>query len=201
MGEGRLYEWDNLILQTCTCSRRRECQTCLAELRISLMTPKKAVDAIYLQDAARPPFLNVLATAVLKDPRYRRSGAAQAFLWYITDHKKAGEDFHWLYPMLGLINILAGIYREQTESKDAATMDLIHSTYGKVLEVIWKDRECILDKKLGDLSEALRMVAAKYICLILCDPETKLYVISFLSDVAIHETTERCTTKRLYQWS
>jgi len=180
------FVWDNITLDMlddkCICKQRQSrkstqtCHPCRVDRMFQNLQPRQAVEAASIPRA--PPFaINKLAALALADRRYRRAGAADAFIQRIEASVHSG-DFHWVIPTVGLINILSAIYREETLDEDNAILRTIHSSYEKVRDFIWAD----VDRLLGISSflDGVRMIIAKYLSMLLIDPVMKMFVSDVL---------------------
>lgn len=172
------WEWDQIGIDFCSCSTRKKrskasCRYCIANRRLEGLTADEAVSIIYQEKAAVTPIIGLIATATLSDKRYRRAGAAEAFIWRLSERPvRYGS---WLYPILGLVNIMSTIYREQSrDQKDLAILKAIHSSYHTIVAHAFCGEQ---DDLFGDDGAGLRAVASKFICLVLLDPKMRSYVL------------------------
>ncbi|KDR80428.1 hypothetical protein GALMADRAFT_242864 [Galerina marginata CBS 339.88] len=123
------------------------------------------------REVPEPHFLSHIAMGTLVDPRFRRSGAATMFLGHILqDHSTKGTRI-WENASVGIINVLSGIYQSESEVRDAAILQEIHSSYRGILDVFWKNFSTLT--QVGVTADSRRAIVAKLFHHFLCDPGMK----------------------------
>jgi len=92
----------------------------------------------------------------LTEPSIWRAGAATLYIRYLlhgyelTGHNE--RHLHppnvpsplWVRPLMGIINVLAGIGNQKSHYQDAAIPDEFRSSYSAISAVIWRDLSSLL---------------------------------------------------------
>lgn len=104
----------------------------------------------------------------LKQPSIWRSGAATLYIRYILHgytqncaNPSVGQDPHWAKPLMGLINVLAGIAEQKSEHQDTAILDELRGSYSAICAVIWHDLSALLPP--GPQADYTRHLVVSYI--------------------------------------
>ncbi|KAF9484699.1 hypothetical protein BDN70DRAFT_84388 [Pholiota conissans] len=126
------------LFEECRC----ELSTCpftVCRIKLAKLHPRQAV-AEARQESAASPFVLKIATATLRDARYRRSDAATMFIRHILEGEPTdGEAPHWDYAVLGLFNVFASIDADKSGYRDAGIKREILNAYPKIMEVVSRD--------------------------------------------------------------
>ncbi|KAJ3508354.1 hypothetical protein NLJ89_g5797 [Agrocybe chaxingu] len=164
MDRVNLYDAEN-----CPCTFAT-CPSVIADRRLSRLQPRQAVAAV----AKDPPdsiFVMKVATATLSDPRYRRAGAGKVFAEHLVTGRSTGERPHWEYPVMGIINVLASILQNNTETQDADIRQGLYSYHTRIVEALLKDFHYLTPT--GEYGDNRRCMVAKMLLLFMQDPDMK----------------------------
>jgi len=167
------FEWDDFTIDACTCTADSKCDMCgLGEVFAS-RDPRDTIADVYTYEVpCNSLFMNRLVALSLGDARYRRAGAAEAFIWVFGRGRQGLVEDFWLYPLLGLVNILSGIHRDNAQEQDAHILRKIYGVCIKVVSAIWAvDEDRIF--KGSRRNEHWRTLLMKFVCLVLCDNEVR----------------------------
>jgi len=167
------FEWDDFTIDACTCTANSKCDACDLGEAFATRDPRDIVADVYAYEApSNGLFMNKLAALSLCDARYRRAGATEAFIWVFGRGRQGLEEDFWVYPLLGLVNILSGIHRDNTQQQDAHILRKIHGMCPKIISAIW----AVDEGRAFDASrrnEHWRALLMKFVCLVLCDNEVR----------------------------
>ena len=154
-----------------------ECPTIIAQRRLARMSPRQAVIAASKEDPTSH-FMNHISRIAMSKPSYRRSGLTPVFLKHIINGKSTAEGGkrYWEYPMMGLINIFAGIYQTNSQNvpEDVIILREMFAKQKEVIDVLSKEMPFLT--KAGPANDGRRSIAGKYINYLTRDPATTKYV-------------------------
>lgn len=87
-------------------------------------------------------------------PEIWRAGAASLYLRYIRDGYQTDAEDHpdpsmssdptWMRPLMGLLNILAGISQQKSRQQDSAVIEEICNAYSMICATVWRDLSSLL---------------------------------------------------------
>jgi len=167
------FEWDDFTIDACTCTANSKCDACDLGEVFATCDPRDTIADVYTYEMpSNSLFMNRLAALSLCDARYRRAGAAEAFIWVFGRGRQELVENFWLYPLLGLVNILSGIHRDNAQEQDVHILRKIHGVCVEVISVIWaadEDRMFKASRK----NEHWKTLLMKFVCLVLCDNEVR----------------------------
>lgn len=120
------------------------------------MSPALAVK-IAGREGPNSCFLFQLIVASHSDPHYRHSGMADMCIRHIVQEQQSVDLRHWEHPITGLLTIFASV--DHIDSRDAAILQKIHSSYPRIFKVIADD---ILNSSTM-VSNIAKMIACQFL--------------------------------------
>ena len=141
-----------------------------AKLRLATMSPALAVK-IAGREGPNSCFLFQLIAASHSDPHYRHSGMADMCIRHIVQEQQSEDLRHWEHPITGLLTIFASV--DHSDSRDAAILQKIHSSYPRIFRVIADD---IVDSSIM-VSNIAKMIACHFLQRCLRNCVVKQYII------------------------
>lgn len=135
-----------------------------------------------------PVLLQSVVNLSLTEPRIRRAGAATLFIRYLLHGYKRNyephpdpsisPEPHWAVPLMGLLNILAGISKEGSSHRDSAILAELQGSYSAVCAIIWHDLSRLLPP--GPQADYRRRIVILYIGNMLITTKNKRCITIFL---------------------
>jgi len=132
-----------------------------------------------------PVLFQSVVNMSLTEPRIWCAGAATLYIRYLLHGYNRNYEPHpdpsitpeplWTVPLMGLLNILAGIDKEKSSRRDSAIVDELWRSYSAVCAIIWRDLSLLLPP--GPRADYRRRIVMLYISNTLITTKNKRYVI------------------------